>query len=113
MFHNSRNCTRRIINYVVGNCFIPLKGRRLAVTLDRFNLCVCVCVFVCVCVYMYVCMCVDNILHMHLITYSTLIYLNVFFCSGTAAVNTVMVQTRLGGIHIRNIVFLSIHDILQ
>lgn len=49
---------------------------------------------------MCVCVC-GNIVGIHLIIYFEVISLNVFLCSGIIAVNTVMVQTRLGGIHIR------------
>jgi hypothetical protein len=64
---------------------------------------------VCVCVRVYV----GNIIRLHLLIYVALISLNVFLRSGITAVNTVMVQTRLGGIHIRKSTFLSIHYILQ
>ena len=57
-------------------------------------MCVCVCVCVCVCEC-------GNIVRMHLIIYFSVTPLNVFLCSGIIAVNTVMVQTRLGAIHIR------------
>jgi hypothetical protein len=60
-----------------------------------------------------VCVCFGNIIRMNLIIYFPLISLNVFLCSGIIAVNTVMVQTRLGGIHIRKSTFLSIHFFLQ
>lgn len=46
------------------------------------------------------CVC-GNIVSMYLIIDFAVISLNPFLCSGIIAVNTVMVQTCLGGIHIR------------
>ena len=48
---------------------------------------------------------------LHSLIYFAMISLNVFLCSGVIAANTVMVQTRLAGIHIRKSTFLSIHYI--
>jgi len=55
MLHSSRKCTRKIIKYELGNCFIPLTGRWLDVILERFNLfvCVCVCMLAILCAWVY------------------------------------------------------------